>query len=158
MKKIILMLSLISLNCFAEVKPFCTVTNIRVAKQCMDRVAKNLPEYEEPNQGMASVDKTHLVKFFKAIGLSKETIAEVENADYVGAILMHGDEHEVVYYSMKKNKRTFPVEIYSLNLVDLESMLESVIHPNDVFLGLDASDFDVYEDIEYAIKEAAINI
>ncbi len=147
-----------SLNLAAEVKTFCTVTNIRVAQQCVDRLALLLPSYEEPNEAVVAKNDGKLEKLFKALDMPKSVLAKVRAADFVGAVLMHGDEHEIVYYSMKKGIRGIPQVIASVNLVDLESMLiDNNVTANDFFLGSDARTFDVYDDIEAAIAAANEN-
>lgn len=158
MKKMIaLLLAAYALNATAEVKPFCRVTNLKNAQQCMERIARHLPEYEEPNEVVVAKNDGTIVKVLKALDLSEKILGKATAAEYVGAVLLHGDEHELVFFSMKKNSRATPEELFSLNLVDLQDMLVAPIEASDLFLGYDAKDFDVYEDIQYAISEAAAN-
>ncbi len=136
-----------------EVKlPTCKINNLVDAKKCMTKVAYKLPEYEEPNDGMASNDKLPVMRMLKAIEASPKDLKIAEEADFVGAVLLHGDEHQIVYFAMKKGTLR-PVEIYDLNTVDIESMLVEKVSADDFFLGLDGRDYDVYEDVAYALKE-----
>lgn len=141
-----------SVNSFAQVRlPSCKITNLQEAQKCMDKVASTYQDYEEPNEGVASTRKDLLVKVMKALG-NDTAAAKVSKADFVGLMLEHGDEHHIYYFTMKKGTGVKAVELYDLNLVDLESMLEAELTVSDLFLGTKVGIYDVEEDIEEMIK------
>lgn len=141
-----------SFSALALTMPTCKIANLKDAEKCMERVAKAYPEYESENEAMASSRKDILKKVMNAIGAPR-LAAQVDKADYVGAMLEHGDEHHVYYFLMKKGTSK-PVELYDLNLVDLAYELERPVTVKDIFLGTNFDGSDVKEDIEYAILES----
>ena len=155
MLKIILVTIILSVtNAMASglVLPKCKVNTLSEAKKCIDRVALALPEYEEPNEGMVSNKKEALMDALLAIDVDKRHLKKVQAADYVGAVLLHGDEHEVKYFTFTKGKGI--AELCDLNLVDVESSLVHSTKAENFFLGLEeAKDLDAFEDVVYALKE-----
>ena len=69
MKSLILLASLFLVSeSFAEALPTCRIDSLKHAELCMKKVAKFMPEYEEPNEGVVSLQKESMVKVLKAIG------------------------------------------------------------------------------------------
>jgi hypothetical protein len=74
----------------------------------------------------------------------------------VGFSLEHGDEHHVHYFTMNKGLSRVK-ELYSINLVDLESMLTERISVKEMFLGTGFDGSDVAEDIQEAVANFGRN-
>ncbi len=140
-------------NVFASemVLPKCKVSTLKDAQKCIDKVAQALDEYEEPNEGMVSADKKSLLLAMKSIAVDERILRQVQAADFVGAVLQHGDEHQLYYYTFTKKAGIAP--LCDLNVVDLDYSLVHMTEANNFFLGLDGAKFDAYEDIVYALKE-----
>jgi hypothetical protein len=138
-----------------DVTANCTVATIRGAQACMDRIANKMQDYEEPNEGIVSVDKAKAAKMLQVMS-GEEAAQKVLQADFVGAIIEHGDEHVVYYYAIKKGRSKQPEQITATNLVDLIYSGPELltIEPLDILLG-DESQLGghVYGDIEEAFHE-----
>ncbi len=149
MKTLLLTLSLfLSASAFAA-WPTCDIATLEDAQSCMKKVAKSMPEFEEANQGFASVRKFDLVKVLKANGLKDSYIKKAADAKFVGFVLVHEDEHKIVYFSMKAGKAVKPSEIYELNIVDLQYDVKSPIKAEEVFLNVPGmKKLDSFEDVQ----------
>ncbi len=156
MMKSFLLLALFSTSVFAAQLPECKIADIKDAGKCMDKVGRVLPSYEEENDVRASARKDLMKKVLKALGASKQTYIELQKADFVGFSLEHGDEHHVHYFTMNKGLSRVK-ELYSINLVDLESMLTERISVNEMFLGTGFDGSDVAEDIQEAVANFGRN-
>lgn len=143
----------------ADETVLCNVRTLADAQACMEKLAAKVQDYEEPNDGFASADKSGLVALFKDWGFVPSAIREVQDADFIGGLLVHMDEHHLVYYAIKRGQNVSPVEIYDFNTVDLEYMLKGPLKADSAsakienyFLGLDGRSFDVYGDLETSIE------
>lgn len=160
MKFLTLVLMVVSSTAMANsndltLMPTCMVSDFYSAANCMKSVALAYDEYEQPNAGVASVRKDTLVKVLAAVKANAKTIATAANSDFVGIVLEYGDETHLRYIGMKKGSAK-PVEIYDLNLVDLEYDLVAVLKVNDLFLNLnikktDWAYSDAVESLAYAL-------
>lgn len=148
--KSILLLALFSTSAFAARLPECRIADLKDAGKCMEKVGRALPSYEEPNDVRASARKDLMKKVLKALGASKAAYNDLQKADFVGFSLEHGDEHHVHYFRMSKGLSR-PQELYSINLVDLDYVLEERISVNEMFLGTGFDGSDVAEDIREAM-------
>lgn len=154
--KSFLLFVLFSTSAFADQLPECKIVDVKDAGKCMDKVGRALPSYEEENDVRASARKDLMKKVLKALGASKQTYHKLDFADFVGFSLEHGDEHHVHYFVMKKGLSR-PTELYSINLVDLEGMLQERISVNEMFLGTGFDGSDVAEDIREAVANFGRN-
>jgi hypothetical protein len=111
----------------------CDIMTIADAQACMDKVALTHIEYNLPSIGSASTQKETLAKVLKALG--KTIPSALADADYVGVMLEAGDEWHLYYYSFKKGSSQKPVELASINLVDLEYDLISPVTVLELILG-----------------------
>ncbi|MES2526459.1 MAG: hypothetical protein V4598_05205 [Bdellovibrionota bacterium] len=150
MKSFFLMLTFLSSTAFASQLPECRINELKDAKKCMEKTGRALPSYEEENETGASERKDLMKKVLKALGARKEAFNQLQAADFVGFSLEHGDEHSIYYFLMKKGQSA-PVEFYSVNLVDLEGMLEERVSVAEMFLGTGFNGSDVAEDIQEAV-------
>jgi hypothetical protein len=158
------MLLALSTSAFAESgkSVTCEVKNLKQAKKCMNRLAATLDPAEEENDGFASDQKQLLVQILKAQGHQPKAVQTAKSADFVGGILVHGDEHFITYYTLNKGAKVSPQEVGSLEIVDMAAFLQStdleaeseLTNPDTYFFGLPASNYDVEEDITYQIGEA----
>lgn len=142
---------------FAAPAVKCNIQNINDAEQCMSKVAASRPEYEEPNDGLATDNIAALVKVLNIIGLKDQIIAKAKKADFAGLMLEHGDEHHIYYFIMQKGTNVKPVELYDFNVVDLEYTLTKPypadsLDPNTYFAGINCKDNDVYDDLVERIQ------
>lgn len=143
----------------ADETVLCNVRTLADAQACMEKLAAKVQDYEEPNDGFASADKSGLIALFKDWGFVSSAIREVQGADFIGGMLVHMDEHHLVYYAIKRGQNVSPVEIYDFNTVDLEYMLKGPLKADSAsakienyFLGLDGRSYDVYRDLETSIE------
>lgn len=139
----------------SDVSVNCNIATIRGAQACMNRLANKMQDYEEPNEGMVSINKDKAAKLMKAL-YANRAVSKVMQADFIGAVLEHGDEHQVYYYAMKKGRNVRPELLTYQNLVDLAGsdpiLLE--LEPLDVLLGVpEMINSDVYGDIEMSFHE-----
>ena len=134
------------------VMPTCKINNLKDAKACMEKVALAYPAYEEANEVMVSTRKDLLIKVSENsfVSLSPANLRKVKAADYVGAMLQHGDEHEILYFAMKKGT-TKPAEVATLYVVDFG--LTSPLTIKDIFLGSGFDGSDIIEDLQMIIDE-----
>jgi len=126
-------------------KGSCSIRSLSDAKKCMRKVAQAFPAYEEPNDGLATTNVAGLVKVLKLLGRDSQSIQKAKNADYAGLVVGHGDEHHIYYYALKNGKNTAPVELYDLNVVDMEYLLDApyssqALNPATYFLGIPHND------------------
>lgn len=138
----------------------CNVQTLAEAQACMEKLAAHVQDYEEPNEGFASMDKSSLVGLFIDWGFVASAVREVQEADFIGGMLVHMDEHHLVYYAIKRGVNVTPVEIYDFNTVDLEYLLKAPLTPDSTaakvesyFLGLDGRSYDVYSELQERIAE-----
>jgi len=148
--KSLLLIALFSTSVFAGELPECRIADLKDASQCMNKVGRALPSYEEENDVRASARKDLMKKVLKALGAPKRAYHELQKVDFVGFSLEHGDEHHVHYFGMNKGLSR-PVELYSINLVDLEYVLEERISVNEMFLGTGFDGSHVAQDIVDAV-------
>lgn len=150
MKSLLLILALFTTSAFAGQLPECRIADLKDAKKCMEKVGRAIPSYEEENDVDASGRKDLMKKVLKALGAPKSVYHDLEKADFVGFSLEHGDEHYVHYFRMNKGLSKVE-ELYSINLVDLEYVLQERISVNEMFLGTGFDGSDVAEDINNAV-------
>ena len=136
---------------FAVNMPTCKIQTINDAEACMRKVVRAYPEYNMPNEGMASKNKDALAKVMNALGSPAGAVAALK-ADYVGTMVEYGDEYHIYYFVMKKGVSK-PVELYDLNVVDLAYELVSPLKVNDFFFGKTFGDTWLRKDILEAIIE-----
>lgn len=153
MKHLILtgLITFFTSSAFAANLPECRIATVTDAQKCMVSVGRVLPAYEEPNETGASARKDLMKKVLKALGASKKEYALLQSADFVGFSLEHADEHNLYWFIMRKGLAR-PIELYSLNLVDLEDTLVERISVNEMFLGTGFDGSDVAEDIREAVS------
>lgn len=118
----------------------CNISSIKEAQLCMNKVAAKHVEYNLPNIGSASSQKSLLKKVLKATGYANSNAYKVmektiDNSDFVGVMLEKGDEWYLYYYALKKGQSTSPEYLTDMNLVDLEYNLTSKISLADLILG-----------------------
>lgn len=139
------------------VLPTCDIKTLADAKSCAEEVALALPSYEESNDAFASKNKAALKRALKSLDRdSAKTLKQIDNADFVGAILLHDDEHKIIYYSFAKGNSQ-PVELAEINISDLEYSLVEKTKANDFILGGNLDDYDIKEEIEYALENFESN-
>lgn len=139
----------------------CDVETEQDAKACMEKVAEARPSFEEPNEGYATARVGKLVEAVRVLGLRRVIQQQAAAADFAGMMLEHGDEHHIYYFSIKKGKDVSPKELYDLNIVDFEYILDKpysveALDHNTYFLGIsEAQESDVYEDVAEALRYLA---
>jgi hypothetical protein len=145
----------ISTSVFATVE--CKISTIKDAKNCMNDLAEVLPEYEQSNDGFASKRLDLFEALLKMNGYGKKKIASImKDVAFVGGIVSHQDEHVILYYTMKKGGQVSPVEVFEINVADLESLFSDDPESTDVktyFLGTNGKNIDVYEEITERISD-----
>ncbi len=144
----------------------CNVKTQADAAACMEKLAKSLPEYEEPNEAFTTARKDLLKAVINGTSGDAASLRAAAKADFVGAILRHGDEHEIEYYAISKGRSVKPLDVATLYVVDMPDSLRDgngeplpetsiLANPLTWFLGdKSGRDTDVFEDIEAAIAEA----
>ncbi len=148
MKTLLIALTLLTTSAFADNLPTCNIENLKDAQKCMKQLAKELPEFEEANDGRASIQIPKMIRVLKALDLKANIIKKATTADYIGFVLVHEDEHKLQYYVLNKGKNMKPQFLYELNVVDLQYDLKSAVSPSDIFLGVNVSDLDIAEEIQ----------
>jgi hypothetical protein len=155
---------LFGVNAFAfdeNVKVSCDVQTEADAQKCMEKQALAIEDHEEPNDGFATDRTDMLAGIMRVLDLKPEYVAKAKDADFAGAVVVHMDEHHIVYYTIKKGKNVSPEAILDLNTADLIYEWEdgSRIPPAKLFflgseIGLATDAYDiVVEQLEYAKEE-----
>ncbi len=144
----------------------CNVKTLKDAEACMAKLAESLPEYEEANDAYTSTRKDLLKAVINGTSKNPASLRAAAKADFVGAVLNHGDEHEIEYYVINKGRGVKPQNVATLYVVDMADMLRDengeplpetsiLAKPLTWFLG-DKSGLvsDIIEDMEASIAEA----
>lgn len=144
----------------------CNVKTQKDAEGCMAKLAASLPEYEEPNEAFTTTRKDLLKAVINGTSGDAAALQKAAKADFVGAILTHGDEHEIEYYAIRKGRAVKPENVATLYVVDMPGMLRDgngeplaetsvLAKPLTWFLGdKTGTNTDIFEDIEASIAEA----
>lgn len=141
----------------------CSIQKLSDAKKCMKAEAKAQPEYEEPNDVLVTNRKDLLADLINSLAYGDRSaeLAKIAAADYVAVMVIHGDEHELVYYTLNKGANVEPQVLFSENVADLGYADAYDVQPlpsaDLFFLGADGSKIDVYSDLESALEQAAEN-
>lgn len=137
----------------------CDVESLSDARACLNTLAQEIPGYEnEPNQAFTTSDVKSLVKVLKILGARPAQIKQAEQADYVGLIADHGEDHHIFYFTLKNGSNTRAIEVYDLNIVDLPEILTAPYsrEAKDVktyLLGIKkASGMDFVEDLQATLN------
>jgi hypothetical protein len=160
-KKILLACAVLVFGVAEAAEVRCNIKNLEDAQSCMDKLAASLPEFEEPNDGIASRKIEVLVDLLKGLGRGKGEVEIAKASDFAGAVVVHGDEHHIVYFSLNKGRNVTPVELYDFNTVDFEYLIEKPLDGEGklakvetYLLGMStkaATEFDFYDDLNERI-------
>lgn len=152
----VLVITFVTTSAFAQKMPTCKITTLASAKACMNKVAEAHPSYEEPNEVLVSTRKDLMLKLLNGLDFlsdKKKVLASVEDAEYFGFMLQHTDEHNLFYYALPKGNAVRPVELYELNLADLNFVFKKPLPVSTFFLGADGRKFDIFEDLKEALAD-----
>jgi hypothetical protein len=164
MKKFTLLFTLtLTVSSIAYSAPVtCTINDLADAQSCMEKVAKARDSYEYPNEGLAAEGALggELVAALHAADYTptKSLMEELRNADFIGAVVIQGDENEIAYYALKKGRNKIKDDTYMMNVVDISVAGTPVgSRPSaDIFLlNLEAGKAisNVYDDIASRLQE-----
>ncbi len=143
----------------ASKRVVCNVTSLEDATACMQKVADTRPSYEGANEGFASKNTAGLARALTLLGRDKKSTDRAAKANYAGMMFEYGDEFHIYYFTLPNGEDVSPVQLYDLNVVDLEYYLTKpysaeALSPDTYILGLDeAKESGVYEDITERLGE-----
>jgi hypothetical protein len=144
----------------AQTDVSCNVKTASDARKCMKEVALSIPRANLPNDAVASDRTDLLVTVLNGLGVDEATVTEVENADFVGAVVYHESEHRIFYYTITSGRST-PKMVFDFNVVDLPSDLVEPLKRDSplakhvtYMLGVNKRGLDIYEILQEKIDEA----
>jgi hypothetical protein len=139
----------------------CKIRNLNDATACLEKLGDRKFQAEDEPDIITTDQPKRLATVLFGLGAPKYEVQRALQAEYVGAIIFHDDEHHIFYFTMKNGESVTPKEVYDLNIVDLALSLRTPLsksspmaRPETYVLGFNIHQYDIEEDLRYGIEEA----